>query len=254
MTSILKWAGIACAVFAMAGCQNAQTRKASNEEARKVSELNTQLAVAYMRDGENETALGKLNKAIEADDNNPDAWNAFGLLHARLGQLAEAEDSFKRATRLDPTNASANNNFGQFLCQLGRYDEGLARFDQALHNPLYQEPEIAHTNAGLCALRGKKADLAEQHFRSALQINPKLAPALIEMSQISFDLSNYLPARAYLQRYLDVAKHTSRSLWLGIQIETALGDRDAVASYGLQLQKNFPDSNETKLLQQRAAQ
>lgn len=251
MTPVPKWVSIACAVLAVAGCQSAQTRKAGNEEAHRISEVNTQLALAYLKDGENETALNKLNKAIEADSNNADAWNAFGLLHARLGQIAEAEDSFKRAIRIDPVNASALNNYGQFLCQLGRYDDGLGRFDQALRNPLYQEPEVTHTNAGLCALRAKRTDLAEQHFRSALQINPRFAPALLEMAQISFDLSNYLSARGYLQRYLEAAKHTARSLWLGIEVETALGDRDAVASYSLLLQKNFPDSNETKLLQQR---
>ena len=68
------------------------------------------------------------------------------------------------------------------------------------------------------------------------------------MSGISYDLERYLPSRGYLQRYLEIAKHTPKSLWLGIRIERELGDRDALASYALQLENGYPDSQETRLL------
>jgi type IV pilus assembly protein PilF len=51
-----------------------------------------------------------------------------------------------------------------------------------------------------------------------------------------------------LQRYLEVGAHTAQSLWLGIRIERELGDRDALASYSLQLEKSYPDSEEARLL------
>jgi type IV pilus assembly protein PilF len=57
-----------------------------------------------------------------------------------------------------------------------------------------------------------------------------------------------MQARAYLQRYSAIAQLNARALWLGVQIERQLGDRDAEASYALQLQKNFPDSQQTKQL------
>ena len=58
-----------------------------------------------------------------------------------------------------------------------------------------------------------------------------------------------LSARAYLQRFLEVSKHTAASLWMGIRIERQLGDKDAIASYKLALRNNFPDSNEATLLE-----
>ena len=38
-------------------------------------------------------------------------------------------------------------------------------------------------------------------------------------------------------------------LWLAIQIERAVGARDAEASYSLELRRKYPDSEQVKLLQ-----
>jgi type IV pilus assembly protein PilF len=68
------------------------------------------------------------------------------------------------------------------------------------------------------------------------------------MARISFETGEMQVARDFLQRYHQVAKFTPQSLWLGIQIEQKLGNRDAVASYSMQLKGSFPDATEVKLL------
>ena len=52
----------------------------------------------------------------------------------------------------------------------------------------------------------------------------------------------------YLQRYLEVGKHTSKSLWLGIRIERDLGDNNAASSYAMLLKAKYPDAPETREL------
>ncbi len=240
------------AAVALAGCQTsgpARPDSAADERA-KLASLNTQLAIAYMRDNENELALKKLEKALEADGDYVDAHNAYGLLYTRLGQFDRAESSYRSALRIDSANSSALNNYGQFLCHQGRYEEGQTKFLEAVKNPLYRTPEVAYSNAGTCAMQAKDPATAEQHFRAALQVNPQLAPALLQMASLSFDADRPLDARGYLQRYLKVAPHNPRSLWLGMRIENALGNRDAVSSYSLTLKNRFPDSQETGWLQQ----
>ena len=93
-----------------------------------------------------------------------------------------------------------------------------------------------------------RSDVAESYFRSALENNPKIAVTLIQMAQLSYETPNYLSARAYLQRYLEVSSHTAKSLWLGINIERELGDKNALSSYTLLLKNKFPDSKEAGLL------
>jgi type IV pilus assembly protein PilF len=64
------------------------------------------------------------------------------------------------------------------------------------------------------------------------------------MSRLSLQQGNHLRARAYLQRYVSVGRHTPETLWLGVQIERELGDKKALASYSSKLRKDFPDSDE----------
>ncbi len=68
------------------------------------------------------------------------------------------------------------------------------------------------------------------------------------MAELSFEAEQYLAARGYMQRYEQVSRHNSRSLWLGIRIERKLGDKDAVSSLAMLLKANYPDSPETRLL------
>ena len=120
---------------------------------------------------------------------------------------------------------------------------------QALDNPLYNTPWLAWHNAGWCNERSGDSERAEGDYRSALQLNPRFAPSLLAMARVSVESGNYLSARAYLQRYAEVADHTAESLWLGVRTENQLGDSDQLASYRLKLLARFPDSDEAKYLE-----
>lgn len=210
--------------------------------------LNVELGKAYIHEGDYKQAMAKLQRAIEYSPNYPEAHGTLAILHWRLGEQDKAERAFREAVRLNPDDPQFHNNYGVFLCERERYDAAEEQFVQALANPLYETPEHAHTNAGLCALRRPAPELAEKHFRAALQKNPKFAPALLKMGEISFQGEHYLQARAYLQRYSEVAAPTAESLWLGVRAERKLGDWDAASSYALRLRANYPDSEQTRLL------
>ena len=215
----------------------------------EITQINLKLGITYLRRGEYEKSLAKLQKAQAADPRYPPTYNTLGVLHQQLGDMVTAEKYFRQALRLDSTDAPTLNNYGQFLCQEARYDEAEETFLKAVQNPLYSTPEIALSNAGTCAMIQSRLDAAETHFRNALEKNPRVAVALIQMSQISYETASYLSARAYLQRYLEISSHTAKSLWLGIRIERELGDKNTLSSYTLLLKNKFPDSRETGLLE-----
>ncbi len=250
MTRKVTRAGIfvPAAIFTAGCASTSKVEKKTPEDREKVADINTQLAIEYMRDGNNELALKKLDRAIEMDPDHAPAYSAKGLLYNRVGDFEKADRNFRKAIRLDPTNSSILNNYGQVLCQNQQYEKGQEMFLKANENPLYRTPEIALSNAGTCAMEAGDVNTAEKHYREALAVNPRIAPTLLQMSVLSHDLGRYLPARAYLQRYLEVGNHNAKSLWLGIRIERELGDKDALASYSLQLEKGFPDTEEARLL------
>ena len=190
-----------------------------------------------------------MDRAIKADPNYYDSYNVYGVLYQELKQPKRAEQSFKKALDLNPNDSPTLNNYGRFLCEAKRVDEAETMFKKAAANPLYDTPEIPLTNAGTCDLLNGRREKAEKEFRHALQLNPKVPEALLQMAHISFNDKQFLTARGYMQRYLGVAPATPNSLWLDIRIEKELGDKDTVSSDALLLRNNFPDSEEAKLLQ-----
>lgn len=232
----------------LVACQSPSTVNKPHSDRAKLSEINTELGGQYLRSREYQIAMDKLKKAIDLDPHNVDAHSTLGLLYNALGQHEQAEASFKQALRIEPNNSAALNNYGQFLCQRTRYEEGQKAIMKAVENPLYRNAENAYYNAGVCALSGHQLEQADANFRKALELDPQMAPALLQMAELSLQQQHALQGRAYLQRYTALAQPNARSLWLGVQIERQLGDRDAEASYGLQLERNFPDSPQTKLL------
>jgi len=246
--------GLVLSMLLLVGCANPGGNRNLTEDqvTNNVALTNLNLGIEYMRAGNLESALEKLNRAQEADPSYSATHNALGLLYQRLGDPALAERHFKRAIALNNNDSLSKNNYGNFLCQIRRFDEADAILRSAAENPLYETPELAYTNAGTCAMMNKKLDAAEKYFRQALSINPQVASALIQMAQLSYDQANYLNARGYLQRYQSIAKYTAASLALGIKIEQQLGDHNAVSSYQMLLKNNFGDSVEASKLNKPA--
>jgi type IV pilus assembly protein PilF len=249
--------GLLClSVLQLAGCAPGQTRPVDEtgdlgvEADASAADIYVKLAVAYMQEGQLDNALKKVRRGLQLDPNNASAHNVIALLYERLGETALAEEHYRRAVKLGPQDPYIHNAYGSFLCTQKRFEAADQEFILALRNPLYETPEVALTNAGVCAERSGQAEQAETYFRKALQTNPQFPVALLRMARISFEKGSYLSSRGYLQRYLEVAKHTAETLWLGIRTERELGDRDTVASYEMLLRAKFPDSEEMRQLEE----
>jgi len=233
----------------LSGCATGPLNEPGPEQdANKTARLNLELGLAYMEQKDYKRAMNRLQKSIKADPQYSDAHNAMAVLYARLGKDEKADAHYKKAIRLAPENSGALNNYGQFLCTHGQREKADALFKKALANPLYETPQYANLNAGICAKDNNDFEQAEIYFRAALKQDPYFAPALYQMADLSYSQKQYLPARGYLERFAETARHSARSLWLAVRVEKALGDRDAEASYALRLKNNFPDSQETRLL------
>ena len=247
MRNLIIISSLMVSFLVISGCNNTNQ---SNKilESNSLAESNLKLGIAYLRRGEYEKSLDKLYRAKKAAPNYPPIYNTLGALHQQIGETEKARENYKKALSLDPSNPTTLNNYGQFLCQQKQYEKAEKIFLEAANNPLYRTPEIAFTNAGICAISQNQPDLAETYLREALVKNPYLSVALLKMSELTYNAQHHLSARAYLQRFLAVAKHTAKSLWLGIRIEEELEDEDTVASYILLLNNKFPTSKEARKL------
>ncbi len=214
----------------------------------KAAELNMQLGLSYLQRGDYEIAMEKLDKALKQNPNLPSAHNTIALLYQRLGETEKAEKHFKEAVSRAPEYSEAQNNYGVFLCQQGKYEQAEKRFLKAIENPLYQSAAMAYENAGLCSREMPDMVKAEAYFRRALQINPNLSKSLMGMADLSYEQTNYMQARAYVQRFNSVSPWTPQALLTAIKTEQKLGNEDAVSSYKLIMRARFPDSDEMRMV------
>jgi type IV pilus assembly protein PilF len=217
------------------------------------AEDNAQLGLAYMEQGNDELAMQKLQHALELDAKSANAHHYIAQLYMKLGKNSEAEEHYRKALSLTPSNPMLLNNYGVFLCRQQRLDEAREKFLSAAKQPFYKTPEEAYNNAGVCALKAADTAKAEEYFRDALRANPNMPEALYELADLKFKQQDYLHARAFLQRYLEVAPVSPAILWLGVRVERKLGDVISVAKYAKQLQEKFPTSREAELLQRQQA-
>jgi type IV pilus assembly protein PilF len=230
----------------LAGCSSSPVREGVDTE--KAATANADLGLRYMMQGNYEVAMEKLNRALQFEPDHVPANHYLAELYRRLERTEKADEHFRRALRYAEGDASSlHNNYGVFLCGQDRFDEGVEQLQEVLENPVYPHRDQVYENIGLCLERKGDAEAAEANLRKGLAINPRSAKSLLAMARLTFAKEQYLSARAYLQRYTEVARHTPESLWLGIRVERVLGDKNALASYGLSLKGNFPDAPETQL-------
>ncbi|MEY3220965.1 MAG: type pilus biosis/stability protein PilW [Pseudomonadota bacterium] len=222
-----------------------QSQKLSDESP---SMINTRLGVEYMKLGQYDVALQKLQKALEIDSRNVEANTGLALLYERLNQNDSVGKYYEAALAIEPNNSSAHNNYGSFLCRFNRVEEAQAHFKRAVENPLYKSTELAYTNAGLCALKNQDRNQAMDFFRKALEAKNDFPVALFHLADLSEQRDDITEAQSYYKRFVAVSMQTPASLWLGIRLARRTGDKNAEASYSLVLRSKFPESEETKML------
>jgi len=216
----------------------------AEENYEAASKINVQLGMGYLQQNNMVLASEKLTKALQQDPNSASAHNAYAMLQERLLEKGKAEEHYRIATELDPTNSQAANNFGAFLCRNNREAESEAYFLLALENPLYATPEFAYTNAALCLIQIKEIDRAKFYLRKALATNSNFPVALITSAELFFEDQNFKSTKIIMQHYHQVAKPTSKSLWLAIRADLDLGDTLNAEDLARRLQEEFPRSDE----------
>jgi type IV pilus assembly protein PilF len=246
--SLGKWCLIALFSFLAVGCASQQQQDKDDENIKARARAHTDLGAVYYQQRNWEVALQEFKEAAKIDPTFSMAYNGLGLVHTVLGQFDLAEMNFKRAVQIDPGNSETRNNYGSFLCSRNRIDESIKEFMAAVSNPLYSTPAVAYTNAGICAMRKRDIQNSELYFMRALQIEPLMTAAAYQLAMIQFERKDAVTAKKTLQNVM-LSQPTPEMLWLAIQIERAVGAKDDEASYALQLRRQYPDSEQARLLQ-----
>ena len=244
---------ICLSALALAGCVTSSNSPFGNDKIslKQAAQDNVNLGIEYLKQGNRDAAMQKIQKAISEDPDNADAYTAEALIYAADQELDKAKQAYLMAMRKSPDDPEIENDYAVFLCEGGKSAEAIQYFLKSAANPHYSTPGSAYTNAGVCAQRIPDPAKAEEYFRKALTLNPNLPEPMAQLAQISYDQKKYLSARAFIERFGElVPKSRPDVLLLGMNNERALGNQQGAADYAKQLLKNFPGSPQAGQLDQ----
>lgn len=220
----------------------------SKPQPERAAELNLEIGIEHLRKGNLQQAKDKIDKAVEQNPRYGRAHLIAGMLYNRLGDENTAESHFERAVALEPKDPEFKNNYAVFLCQHNKFARGQKVALEAAADPLYKTPEVAFLNVGTCARGAGDIKTAEESFRKALAAQPRFGEALYQMAEMEFHQTEYLSARGFLQRYLEVSRTSPATLWLGLRIERGLGNKAEAQHYAQRLKTEYPSAAQTKEL------
>jgi len=243
------WQLLCCVVIViLQGCTT-ESRSSSqldpDANTAKATQARLDAGWGYLSSNNIGQAKRHLDKAYSYSPNNSDVNRALAHYYERVGEVVEAEKFYRKAISLNSKNGDALSDYGVFLCRAGKFAKAQELFDDAVKIPTYENVASTLENAGICAHKMGNSSGAEELFLRSVRHNAKQPTALLELANIELGRNRLERAKQYYQRHIEVANDTSRSLWIGVQVNQAMGDKNAVSSLGLKLERMFPDSDET---------
>lgn len=240
----LKLTLVALVALSLAACTTARQERKDKDAAN----YNTQLGLEYLQQGDLALAKNKLDRALSEDPESADVHSARAVLFERMGERDKADGEFRSALRLAPHDPQTINKYAVYLCSGGRTDEGVKRFLEAAHNPLYRTPEVAYSNAGVCLRAAKRDDEAAVNFNRALQLRTDYAEAAFQLATLQFERGQLPAARAEIDGFLSNHEATADLLLLGVRVARAQGDRSGAQGFARRLQRDFAGTDQARAL------
>jgi len=209
LAAVIGLLGTFSAGLALSGCA-ARVKKDTDQ-----SQIRFQLAADYFRNHRSEAALDELQRALELDAENADAFNLLGLISLQQGaeyvaqvetescltgddaasvlrdasaKFREAEQKLRRATELRPQFSEAWNNLAVAALQLQDYELAVTAARNALKDVTYGQPEIARANLGWALFLNKDVQGAWKELHEAVAHAP------------GFCVGRYRLAKVYVER------------------------------------------------------
>jgi Flp pilus assembly protein TadD len=88
------------------------------------------LGVNAVRAGDYQRALGSLQKVVQADPRNADAWNYIGFSQRNLRHFDESLAAYQKALAINPDHRGANEYLGELYLKTGDPEKARERLSK----------------------------------------------------------------------------------------------------------------------------
>lgn len=175
--------------------------------------------IAYQQGNPNEGAEF-MARAVAVREDNPETWNAYGVMLDQIGQSAEALKKWEKALELRPDYPEALSNMGNCYWHLGHFEDAEKACRKATEiKPDYADPYI---NLGNALMSQDKNDEAIASWEKALELNPHHYKAYINIGNILRDMGRINESEEYCRKALELAPNSPEAL---LNLANALRDQ-----------------------------
>jgi len=138
---------------------------------------------------------------LEDSPGDVDSLCKLGVVNIALGDLEQAEQSFRNAVTMNEKTAFAHYGLGTVFFKLGRDAEATP----ALQRTLELHPKMAEAHVLLGNISGKFKDIesAENHFNTAVKINPTLSEPVLNLAIIKANSGQLDQARTFYDQAIE---------------------------------------------------
>jgi len=160
--------------------------------------------------GQNDPAIGILEKALSIVDEDPELWDNLGIAYFAKGDFPKAQEYFRKAIVLDQTFAFAYSNLG--VLYLTRYtgqtrlpDDLRAALDN-LTKAVTLDPtlNLAFRGLGVAQKEAGKTAEAVAAWEKAAALNPRDGFSVISLASVCLESGQKDKARSTLENYLKI--------------------------------------------------
>lgn len=144
----------------------------SPQRRTKAAELNTQLGIGYLRQGDRIRAKKKLLYALELSPKSASANAGMGYYMEKTGDKGRAQKYYLNAINYSGGSGAQLNNYGAFLCRQGNYGQAEEYFLRAVKDVRYVHSAGAYENAAMCAEQIPNYAKAKRYYTKALEQDP----------------------------------------------------------------------------------
>jgi len=215
------------------------------------------LAEIYRAIGQPARAAVYIQRYLDHDDRNPEAWLHLAGLHDLAGNHAAAEQAYAGALDRDPMNTLAAVGRGDALFQMGRLEDAITCYRRAVttaprdanalfalgsalmaqgaeadgHGYLRRSLEIeprnarAHVNLALTYLNTGSAKEAVAAARNALLVDDQLQIAHVVLGKALAEQGDLEGAAAALSTAAASGTHNDEALFAVASVQTELGNK-----------------------------
>jgi tetratricopeptide (TPR) repeat protein len=158
-----------------------------------------------LKKGQLERTLGNLavadqfvERACEISPGAPDVWCERGMLAEAMQDLDKAIESYRRAISLNADHALSHLQLGTLYGRRGDDANALRHFAFAVRS--LPNSALAHNNYATANFASNRLDIAEVHYRRAVELDPSYFNAQFNLGRVLIGLGRTEAARKELLR------------------------------------------------------